>query len=780
MKKQIRLMINGIAILILLLCHQRSFAGWSDGQNAEYVIGQANFTLSDPLTSQNGLKGSHGVAIDVTNGKLYVADQGNHRVLRYAYPITTNQPTADYVFGQADFISGSANRDGLVGSVAANTLFNPMALAVMNGDLWVVDKDNNRVLKFASAHSKTGPTYGAAADVVLGQSLMTTNSTGTTQSTLHGPLDICSDSSGRLWVADGTNHRVLRFDDAANKISGASANGVLGQTDFTSLTSGTSPSKMNIPGAVGVSGTTLWVGEWNNNRVLRFDTAASKANGANADGVLGQADFISGSENRGLPAAAANSIKWVGGLAADSLGRLYVSDAGNKRVLIFNDASSKTNGANADNVLGQSNFTSSGGATSQNGNKGPNRIAIDSTNQKLMVSDSANHRILQYRASANGLNFDGTNDIIDVGDVSVFNSVTQYTVEAWVKFDTFANWGTVFAKRTGDGDRPVMLQCYGTSGQLGVAVNSGYGRTSTSLSTNTWYHIAIVYDGAQATDVTRLKLYIDGTLQVFLTLGTVPASTPATTGSRFVVGAEYDSTSAVSGTSGVGAPFDGTLDELRVWSVARSQSDIQTYKNVQLTGSEENLSIYYNFNQGTESGSNAGITTLTDTAGTAQNGTLCNFALTGSTSNWMTGYVPAPPGAATHLKITGTGTQIAGTPQTITITAYDGNNNVAISYSESKDLIFSGASVSPNPATSPTCSDINFGNATPVNFVDGVGTCTMKLYKAEPSAISIDVSDGTINSTGSTSYDLDVSVSVGTSNKLLWVTQPPTSVVVGS
>ncbi|MGD9731370.1 MAG: LamG-like jellyroll fold domain-containing protein [Desulfamplus sp.] len=237
----------------------------------------------------------------------------------------------------------------------------------------------------------------------------------------------------------------------------------------------------------------------------------------------------------------------------------------------------------------------------------------------------------------NALHFDGTNDIVDVGDVAVFQSASQYTVEAWVKFDGFANWGTVFAKRTSDSNRAVMLQCYSNTGQMGVAVNGGYGYTASALSTGIWYHVAIVYDGSQLTDAERLKFYVNGVSQSLTFLGSVPTSTPAS-GSRLVIGAEYSSTDPVSGTLGISAPFYGTIDEFRVWNVARTQTNIQNNKDIQLTGTEINLSIYYNFNQGTASVDNSGITTLNDSADTPQNGALWNFSLNGATSNWVTGF----------------------------------------------------------------------------------------------------------------------------------------------
>jgi hypothetical protein len=82
--------------------------------------------------------------------------------------------------------------------------------------------------------------------------------------------------------------------------------------------------------------------------------------------------------------------------------------------------------------------------------------------------------------------------------------------------------------------------------------------------------------------------------------------------------------------------FKGTIDEVRFWNVARSQADIQAKMNCELTGTEANLVAYYKFNQGVAGSNNAGVTTLTDIAGGDNNGTLSNFALTGTTSNWVT------------------------------------------------------------------------------------------------------------------------------------------------
>jgi len=277
--------------------------------------------------------------------------------------------------------------------VAANTLNAPALLAVdSTGRLWVPDSDNHRVLRFDSAHTKT---TGANADGVLGQSDFTSSGSATTQSSMDMPVGVAVDSAGRLWVAEAGSNRVLRFDNAASKANGANADGVLGQADFTSAAWATSQAGMNEPSTAAVVGNALFVADAESNRVLRFDNAASKANGANADGVLGQIDFTSS----GTATTQAGFVCPCG-VAADAQGRLYVADTHNHRVVTHDTASAKANGANADNVLGQALFTTAGTATTQAGMSMPYAVAADSVNGLLVVLDRSNSRVLQFQASA--------------------------------------------------------------------------------------------------------------------------------------------------------------------------------------------------------------------------------------------------------------------------------------------------------------------------------------------------------------------------------------------
>jgi len=277
----------------------------------------------------------------------------------------------------------------------------PSGVAVdsKSGKVFVADTYNNRVLRFADVAALSN---GAPAEAVLGQPDFTSNAPQTSQSGMKLPIGLAVDSNGRLWVADSVNSRVLRFDNAASKANGANADGVLGQPDFTSNTEQTTQDGMALPQGVAVdSSGHLWVAEIYNMRVLRFDNAASKANGANADGVLGQPDFTSKALQTSQSGMGGPSGKGgPSGLSVDGNGRLWVADTFNHRVLRFDNAAAKTNGANADGVLGQPDFTSSASHTSRSGMNTPRSVTVD-TSGRLYVSDHDNNRILVFSGAAN-------------------------------------------------------------------------------------------------------------------------------------------------------------------------------------------------------------------------------------------------------------------------------------------------------------------------------------------------------------------------------------------
>lgn len=174
----------------------------TNGAPADVVVGQANMTSCASSTTANTLSFPVDVWSDGT--KLIVAEQGNNRVLIWnSIPTTNNQP-ADLVLGQPNFVSSTPNNGG----ISASTLNSPRGITVNAAQqLFVSDSGNNRILIW-----NTFPTTNnQAADVVLGQPNMTSDSSATTSTGLNGANQL-KIYSNKLIVADTSNNRVLVFE----------------------------------------------------------------------------------------------------------------------------------------------------------------------------------------------------------------------------------------------------------------------------------------------------------------------------------------------------------------------------------------------------------------------------------------------------------------------------------------------------------------------------------------------------------------------------------------
>jgi sugar lactone lactonase YvrE len=380
---------NLVLILLCLAPLCAAFGQWTNGQAAEAVLCQPDYLTNTSGLDSQRVKAPFGLALDLPNGKIYVVDKDNHRVLRFAYPFST-MDVAEVVFGQPDFHTGAP-------SAGATGLTTPMCATVFNGDLWITDSGNSRVLCFKSAYAIVA--NQSAADIVLGQPSPDSVTAGTSQSKLSHPRGLCFDAAGNLWVADALNNRVVQFENASELSTGSEASLVLGQQDFDGAGSGTNAGTMFYPSGIVAGTDELFVADLNNHRILRFDTIGDLQDGDDASGVLGQPDFVSGLTHRG-GAANANTLSNVYGLALDGSGRLYAADMGANRVMIFDGAASMLDGADATSVLGQSLFTTTASATTAEGHFVPSGVCVDMSNNKVLVVERDNRRIVQYGASS--------------------------------------------------------------------------------------------------------------------------------------------------------------------------------------------------------------------------------------------------------------------------------------------------------------------------------------------------------------------------------------------
>ncbi|MFY8001703.1 MAG: NHL repeat-containing protein, partial [Candidatus Kapaibacteriota bacterium] len=389
--QQIQSLYRGIlALFVVLASWQTAFAQFTNGQAATFVLGQPNFTSNAAAATANRMSFGEGMVVDATNNKLYVVDRNNHRVLRFAFPVTGNQPNCEVVFGQTNTTNNLPNAGGGVGAVGLNA---PTAVAVnpSTGDIFISDQLNNRILRFAAAHSVPNGSHGPSAASVIGQPNFTSNAAGVSQNTLSTPHGIIiTPGFFNMWIADYGNHRVVRIPNADITVTQPNFDRCIGQTAWTNNTSGNGANQLNNP--IGVytdaAATWLFIADIANNRVLRFATPPPVFN-ASATAVLGQTGF--GLNAAGNGAAQMNVPRDV---VVDAAGRLYVSDEFNNRVLVFNNAVSLGNGASADNVLGQSGFGVGGAGLNAVQFNAPRGLAMNGTS--LFVSEQNNNRVLQF------------------------------------------------------------------------------------------------------------------------------------------------------------------------------------------------------------------------------------------------------------------------------------------------------------------------------------------------------------------------------------------------
>jgi sugar lactone lactonase YvrE len=212
---------------------------FENGPVADRVLGQGGSFTSRTCNlgglSARSLCFPGAVALDA-QGRLYVADLANHRVLLFEHPLTDD--AASKVFGQPGFTQGSCNQGrsrpgaatlclGEIESESNPHFVGASSLAVdPQGNLYVADTENTRVLVYRDPVSSD-----AVADVVIGQDgfRQTLRGTGARRFAF-GWLAVAVGPSGELYVADPGNDRVLEF---RNPLRDTTADRVFGHADFT-------------------------------------------------------------------------------------------------------------------------------------------------------------------------------------------------------------------------------------------------------------------------------------------------------------------------------------------------------------------------------------------------------------------------------------------------------------------------------------------------------------------------------------------------------------------
>ncbi|MFM2123906.1 MAG: hypothetical protein RL328_357 [Acidobacteriota bacterium] len=236
------------------------------------------------------------LAIDRTStpNRLYVADSLNNRILGFkdvrlvGTDVRTllTQP-ADVIIGQADRYHTIANYpsgDPLIPSDRG--LFAPQSVAVdAQGNLWVADSFNGRLLRFPSPFSQPAGQV-QRADRVLGQANFTTTITDASSSTMAQPTGIVVFNNGDLAAADIAHNRILLFRKSGDFVNGQAARAVLGQANFSGTAVGTTAGGLNRPRGLAVdSSDRLYVADTGNNRIIVYSSTSTIGNGATGTSI---------------------------------------------------------------------------------------------------------------------------------------------------------------------------------------------------------------------------------------------------------------------------------------------------------------------------------------------------------------------------------------------------------------------------------------------------------------------------------------------------------------
>ncbi|MFK5970718.1 MAG: choice-of-anchor Q domain-containing protein [Candidatus Marithrix sp.] len=195
------------------------------------------------------------------------------------------------------------------------------------------------------------------------------------------------------------------------------------------------------------------------------------------------------------------------------------------------------------------------------------------------------------------LDFDGTNDYVNCGDILP----NYYTKEAWVKFSGTPDKNILSGTDIGSSTGNAFLV---SSQKLSAGHNGtwNYVQDSEALQTGIWYHVAVTYSSSG-----EMKLYKNGILI------DTQAGVPIANSNRINIGnyiAHY---------------INGRIDEARIWNVARTQSQIQANIYKTLQGNESGLVGYWQLDEDT------GITAIDKTSNT-NDGLLTNM---NTTTDWI-------------------------------------------------------------------------------------------------------------------------------------------------
>ncbi len=511
------------------------------------------------------------------DGNLYVSSYDSGQVLRF------NGSTGAFI--DAFIPAGS-------GGLSA-----PEGVAIgKDGNLYVADYNNHTVLRFDM-------TSGAFVDVFV-----SAGSGG-----LSSPEQIVFGPDGHLYAASFGTNNVLKYDGSTGALIGqfvtAGSGGLLGSTGLSFGPDGhlyvsgyTSDNVLRYDGTTGafidqyiatgsgglngsyyslfLPGQQVAVTNVNDEQVLVTNNTLMLNEGATA--TIGNS-LLRATDEDHSPAQLIYNI--TGG---PSNGQILLSGAPTITFTQDDLDNNRVTYQHNDNETSSDSFNFSVDDGQGTSTLGVFNITVTPVNDAPIANNDDGH-----------LEFGGIDDFVSIAGSASLTMSTTMTMEAWFRADDYPNATQMILNKEGEYEVAVHAD-----GSLRWAIARSdntwaWHNTGFAVTTGQWTHVAITYDNGTVTT------YVNGAL-------VDTASQPGPIGDVYPAFNEL----RIGGRSNAStAHFDGAIDDVRIWNVARTQAQIQASMAATLVGNETGLVGYYKFDE--QSG-----TTVTDGSTFGNNGTF--------------------------------------------------------------------------------------------------------------------------------------------------------------
>jgi hypothetical protein len=236
----------------------------TNGVAANYVVGQAGFTTGASGTTASALNSP--AAASMIQGRLYIADQANNRIVVFNSIPTGNGASASFAIGQPDTATTTSGTDYTAQSSYLNSPYDMFADQSSPQRLYVADGGNHRVLVYTALPTAAD----VRANFVIGHSgpnfaLANRGAAQPANNSLNQPRSIIAQNN-KLAIADQGNNRILFFDLPINADDPVATH-VLGQTDFISGGAGFTQTTFNIVKGLIFDNGYIWAADRANHRV---------------------------------------------------------------------------------------------------------------------------------------------------------------------------------------------------------------------------------------------------------------------------------------------------------------------------------------------------------------------------------------------------------------------------------------------------------------------------------------------------------------------------------